>query len=271
MWGRLPKLLIIMLLFEFSLNAAELEICKVIRIIDGDTVEVIYRDEKEKVRLYGIDTPELGELGFEEATNATKHLIDGKYVYLSFPTKHKRDNFGRLLANIFLYGSSLVNKVLVEEGYAKLYKSTTLEELNYYDNNNQFNERLLIQSIILNNDIELLKYFYNPKSYTMSEEHRIKILNIALMLSSEKSTSPEMITALINLGADINIKFAKTTPLHVAACLNPNPSIITKLLQYGTDINAKNNKGHTPLDLARDAKNTPAITTLIKAGAQHSY
>ncbi len=107
------------------------EVVRVTRVIDGDTIEVIYQQEIERVRLYGIDCPERGEKGFSEATDYTKQIIAerGNIVKLEFPksTARKRDNFGRLLAIINIddkFGYSL-NLLLVEYGHAVFTKNMT--------------------------------------------------------------------------------------------------------------------------------------------------
>ena len=260
----MKKLIIAVIFISCSLaHSAELELCKVIRIIDGDTIEVIYRNEKEKVRFYGIDTPERKEPGFKEATEFTRQALQDKYIYLSFPAKHKRDHFGRLLANIFIDGNFLFNKALVEKGYAKLYRSTTLDELTYYEYNQPQNFDLTIESIILNNDIKLLNYIFNPKNKIINKKEKTKLLKSTFVLAAKTSNSPAMIKAIVNLGVDINFKIKDgVTPLHIAASLNPNKSIIESMINLGADINAKTKNGYTPLDLATNSHNAQIISLL---------
>ena len=70
---------------------------EVIRVIDGDTV-VIAGDER--VRLIGIDTPENGQCGFDEAKQALeKLLISGSATFYSGTTSDK-DKYDRLLRYI---------------------------------------------------------------------------------------------------------------------------------------------------------------------------
>ncbi len=69
----------------------------VLRVIDGDTFVVMYDGEPTSCRIYGIDAPERGQPGAAEATAALTREIAGKRVRLTFPARHKRDNFGRLL------------------------------------------------------------------------------------------------------------------------------------------------------------------------------
>ena len=82
-------------------------------VIDGDTVVL---ENKEKVRLIGIDTPERGELGFEEARNALEELILNKTVLL-VSQQSDRDVYRRLLRDIYI-DDIFVNLYLVEKGFA---------------------------------------------------------------------------------------------------------------------------------------------------------
>ena len=91
----------------------------VIRIIDGDTIELASRDI---IRLLCIDTPEVGEEGSEEATNYLSDLILNKEVILEADIQDK-DSYGRLLRYIYLNtpeGTVFVNKELYQNGYAQM-------------------------------------------------------------------------------------------------------------------------------------------------------
>jgi endonuclease YncB( thermonuclease family) len=63
------------------------------RVIDGDTIEL---GNGEAVRVVGIDTPEVGECGFEAASAAMSRLVLGKRVQLTI-SDEDRDGYGRLL------------------------------------------------------------------------------------------------------------------------------------------------------------------------------
>ena len=264
------KSILQILLFFLCTTAfsGELETCKVIRIIDGDTVEVIYRGEKEKVRLYGIDTPERGEPGFKEATEFTKSLLLNRNPVITFPDKNKRDHFGRLLANLYIpeeINNQFINKQIYDNGYATLYNNEKLiepTELMTPDFST------LLDLIIKENAIPVLKKSLAPGNSKISEKDRINYVKAALMTACMESNSPEMIQAIINLGVDINTYFKeKTTPLHIVAALNPNKQVIEYIISQGADIQAIDDKGRTPLELARLAKNASAITALVKANA----
>lgn len=91
----------------------------VARVVDGDTIVL---DTGQKVRYIGIDTPELHhpQKGVEcfglEAYERNKTLLEGKVVELEKDV-NETDRYGRLLRYVWLDGT-LVNKSLVEEGYA---------------------------------------------------------------------------------------------------------------------------------------------------------
>ncbi|MDR0867386.1 MAG: ankyrin repeat domain-containing protein [Planctomycetota bacterium] len=83
-----------------------------------------------------------------------------------------------------------------------------------------------------------------------------------------RSGSLADVQAAIVAGADVNAKFDTydDTPLHSAAGKNPNPEIITALIKAGADVNAKDVQDGTPL---HDAvlRNPAVIAALISAGA----
>lgn len=65
----------------------------VARVVDGDTVDLA---NGETVRLVGIDTPEVGQCGYERARIALVRLVEGKRVRLA-RSDEDRDVYGRLL------------------------------------------------------------------------------------------------------------------------------------------------------------------------------
>ncbi|MEO6509072.1 MAG: thermonuclease family protein [Patescibacteria group bacterium] len=105
---------------------------KVIEVIDGDTFKI---ESGEKVRMIGIDTPELHhpskpvQCYAKEALIQTKAIIDGKTVRLVKDISEV-DRYGRLLRYVYLPIESttptvtqqptelFVNEYLVREGYA---------------------------------------------------------------------------------------------------------------------------------------------------------
>ena len=86
------------------------------KVIDGDTIEL---KTGERVRLLGINTPEMGQPCYEEATNRLKELIEGKQIRLESDVVDK-DQYERLLRHVFI-DNTFVNLVMVREGYAHVY------------------------------------------------------------------------------------------------------------------------------------------------------
>lgn len=70
---------------------------QVTRVVDGDTVEVSRDGVVERVRLLGIDTPERGECGYDEATALVADLVTGRDVALVVGSSDDRDRYDRLL------------------------------------------------------------------------------------------------------------------------------------------------------------------------------
>ena len=84
------------------------------------------------------------------------------------------------------------------------------------------------------------------------------------------STTPAIISALLDAGAEVNARTeGGQTPLHLAAMWSKTPAIITALLDAGAEVDARNKYGWTPLHYAAENSKTPAIVTaLLDAGAE---
>lgn len=105
------------------------------RAVDGDTLLL---ESGERVRLIGIDTPEMHEsnklykdsqrsgqdfktiqeLG-KRSYEFTKGLVEGKRVSLEFDVE-RYDRYKRLLAYVYLKDGTFVNAEIVKQGYASL-------------------------------------------------------------------------------------------------------------------------------------------------------
>jgi micrococcal nuclease len=87
---------------------------------DGDTITVLIDNRHEKVRLIGIDAPEIDQAPWGiQAKDALRGLVDGKSVRLETDITI-RDQYRRLLAYVYV-GEILVNLELVRQGQAVLY------------------------------------------------------------------------------------------------------------------------------------------------------
>jgi micrococcal nuclease len=95
----------------------------VVRVVDGDTVRVAVSDGTvERVRLIGIDTPELGTCRADAATRAARMLAGGRAVVLEGDaTQAVRDRHGRLLAYVLVRGERDLGLELLERGLARVF------------------------------------------------------------------------------------------------------------------------------------------------------
>ncbi|GAA1144720.1 thermonuclease family protein [Nesterenkonia lutea] len=85
----------------------------VVRIIDGDTVEL---DSGDTVRVTGIDTPERGECNFDTASARMGDLVHGKTVTLT-RDGDDTDRYDRILRYLDVGGTD-AGLTLIEEGLA---------------------------------------------------------------------------------------------------------------------------------------------------------
>ena len=95
------------------------------KVADGDTLTLVTRDgTRLKVRLYGIDAPEIrhesqpGQPYGEEAKDALEKKISRRIVRLDIV---ERDPYERTVAIVFL-GTRVINEEMVKEGFAWAYR-----------------------------------------------------------------------------------------------------------------------------------------------------
>lgn len=93
---------------------------RVAKVYDGDTVVL---DGGEKVRLIGINTPEVAyrnrpaDPGGNAAGDYLRQLIKGELVRLEYG-RERRDKYGRTLAHLFTEDGTNINALMLSEGYA---------------------------------------------------------------------------------------------------------------------------------------------------------
>jgi len=142
--------------------------CKVIKVIDGDTVDVdidLGFDiiiKGERVRIMGIDTPESRtrdkvEKKFGLASKARlKELIGGKSgpilkTQINRKGEDMRGKFGRILGDFVTDNGRLVTDILVEEGHAVAYFGGSKEEI---QDKHMANRKKLIREGLVNVTLE---------------------------------------------------------------------------------------------------------------------
>lgn len=105
---------------------------RVVAVVDGDTLDLDVPDGDRpttRVRLWGIDTPEMGrphavparpaEPWAREATDTARGLALGREVTITLEPRRIRDFYGRLLAFVTLPDGEVLNETLLAEGLAR--------------------------------------------------------------------------------------------------------------------------------------------------------
>ncbi|WP_435744853.1 thermonuclease family protein [Nocardioides sp. SYSU DS0663] len=100
---------------------------KVVKVIDGDTVDVklIPGGPKVRVRMIGIDTPEVYggvQCGGPEASKSAKKILPRRtrVLLVSDPTQDLKDRYNRLLRYVMKKKTD-VNRLQVKRGHAEVY------------------------------------------------------------------------------------------------------------------------------------------------------
>jgi len=102
---------------------------KIVNVVDGDTVDAVIDigfklTTTQRLRLYGVNTPELRSSNEDERALANKAKEYTTNTLLSqevLLTTYKTDAFGRYLTTIHLTDYTNFNRTLIEKGYAKPY------------------------------------------------------------------------------------------------------------------------------------------------------
>lgn len=110
----------------------------VLKIYDGDTIKVAGHDLTFKIRLVGIDSPEIGFNGRESQPFSKKarryltRLLDGKKVAIQ---GYGTGGYNRQLAEVFV-GDKNINLEMIKAGLAEVYRGKrpqTLDTKRYFE------------------------------------------------------------------------------------------------------------------------------------------
>lgn len=100
----------------------------VAKVVDGDTIDIAIGTSTTRLRLIGLDTPEIVDprkpvqCFAREASAKAKELLTGREVHIEQdPSQGKYDKYGRLLAYVFLPDGTNFNERMIAEGYGHEY------------------------------------------------------------------------------------------------------------------------------------------------------
>jgi len=108
----IPALILISALYSYAFQG------KVVGVSDGDTITVMHNGTGEKIRLYGIDTPEKRQDFGTKAKKFTSDMVYGKKVTVESVTT---DRYGRTVGLVYIGGKCL-KRQLVAKGFVFIYK-----------------------------------------------------------------------------------------------------------------------------------------------------
>lgn len=96
----------------------------VVGISDGDTIRVRVGSVTERIRVIGINAPELatGDCFAQQSASKMQSLVQSTSVRLTAdPTQADRDRYGRLLRHVFLADGRSVAGLLIAGGFGREY------------------------------------------------------------------------------------------------------------------------------------------------------
>ena len=118
--------------------------CKLVKVVDGDTIDVdidlgfgVWM-RKQRIRLYGIDTPESRTRDLEEkkyglaAKEFLTKMLDDEGGIILKTHKDAEGKFGRILGELWRtteYGDQSINQYLVDKHHAVRYYGQSKSEM----------------------------------------------------------------------------------------------------------------------------------------------
>ncbi len=111
---------------------------KVIKVLDGDSFNILQQGKEVRIRLAEIDAPENGQAMWKKSKQALeKHVADKKVVVEEFD----RDQYGRIVGHVYI-DDTWVNGELVQQGYAYVYTRYAVSKKLYeYESEAEKNRR----------------------------------------------------------------------------------------------------------------------------------
>lgn len=88
---------------------------KVVRVLDGDTIEVLVEQKPIRIRLADIDCPEKKQ-PFGQV--AKKYVLEIAAHEIVTVNARNKDRYGRTIGEVILPNGDSLNRLLIRDGYA---------------------------------------------------------------------------------------------------------------------------------------------------------
>lgn len=108
----------LIIVFSGSLYASEIQ-GKIIRVLDGDTIEVLQDKKPVRIRLANIDAPEKKQAFGRWSTNQLKGLVAAQSVTVTYT---QTDSYGRIIGRVFTTNGTDASRYMVQSGAAWVYE-----------------------------------------------------------------------------------------------------------------------------------------------------
>jgi micrococcal nuclease len=114
----------------------KLQKAEVVKVVDGDTIDVTISGKEYRLRYILVDTPETKKPGTPvqpygpEASEANRKMVENQTVYLEKDVS-ENDRYGRLLRYVYLEDGRMVNEELLRLGMARV--ATFPPDVKYVD------------------------------------------------------------------------------------------------------------------------------------------
>lgn len=98
---------------------------KVIRVLDGDTIEVLQDKKPVRIRLANIDAPEKKQAFGRWSANQLKALLAAQSVTVMYT---QTDRYGRIIGRVFTTNGTDASRFMVQSGAAWVYERYNVDE-----------------------------------------------------------------------------------------------------------------------------------------------
>jgi micrococcal nuclease len=98
---------------------------RAVKIVDGDTFDLLAEGKTYRIRLYGIDCPERNQPYYRQAKLTLGKLCSNQTLTVKYSGK---DRNGRIIGNIYTSSNNYINLQMIQQGMAWHFKKYSTEK-----------------------------------------------------------------------------------------------------------------------------------------------